>query len=59
MKRIWHHPEEPKTGKRYWRSLNQLAQTPSALEARIREFPDGVEAMKDEADAETSRRSFL
>ncbi len=59
MKRIWHHPEEPKTGKRYWRSLNQLAQTPASLEARIREFPEGVEAMKDEADAETSRRSFL
>lgn len=59
MKRIWHHPAEPKTGKRYWRSLSQLAQTPSAIEAKVREFPDGVEAMKDEADAETSRRTFL
>lgn len=59
MKRIWHHPEEPSTGKRYWRSLNQLAKTPSALEAQDREFPAGVAEMKDEADAETSRRSFL
>jgi MoCo/4Fe-4S cofactor protein with predicted Tat translocation signal len=59
MKRIWHHPPEPKTGKRYWRSLNQLAQTPSTIEAKVREFPEGVEAMKDEADAAATRRSFL
>src|SRR6187431_2157453 len=59
MKRIWHHPEEPKTGKRYWRSLNEHAKTPAALAAQDREFPAGVAEMKDEADAETSRRSFL
>lgn len=59
MKRIWHHPEAPQTGKRYWRSLNQLAETPASVEARDREFPAGVAEMKDESDAETSRRSFL
>lgn len=59
MKRIWQHPPEAKTGKRYWRSLNQLAQTPAAIEAKVREFPEGVERMTDEADAETSRRSFM
>jgi len=59
MKRIWQHPPEAKTGKRYWRSLNQLAQTPAALEAKVREFPASAEAMQDEADAETSRRSFM
>lgn len=59
MKRIWQHPDEPTTGKRYWRSLNQLAERPGTLEARVREFPDGVEAMKDESDMETSRRSFM
>ena len=59
MKRIWHHPEEPKTGKRFWRSLSQLAKTPASQEWLDREFPAGVAEMKDEADAETSRRSFL
>ena len=59
MKRIWHHPEEPKTGKRFWRSLSQLAKTPSSKEWLDREFPAGAAEMKDEADAETSRRSFL
>ncbi len=59
MKRIWQHPDEKTTGKRYWRSLNQLAERPGTLEARVREFPDGVEALKDEAEAETSRRNFI
>ena len=59
MKRIWHHPEEPKTGKRFWRSLSQLAKTPESKEWLDREFPAGAAEMKDEADAETSRRSFL
>jgi len=59
MKRIWNHPPEANTGKRYWRSLNQLAQTPAALEAKVREFPASAEAMTDEADAETSRRNFI
>jgi molybdopterin-containing oxidoreductase family iron-sulfur binding subunit len=59
MKRIWHHPEESLTGKRYWRSLNQLAETPAAVEARDREFPDGVAELKDEVEMETSRRSFI
>jgi len=28
MKRIFEHPAESLTGKRYWRSLNELADTP-------------------------------
>lgn len=59
MKRVWQHPEEPKTGKRYWRSLGEVAKTPRSQEWQEREFPDGVAEMKDEADAESSRRTFL
>ncbi len=59
MKRIFHHPEEPKTGKRYWRSLSQLAKTPASKAAMDREFKTGAAEMKDEAEAETSRRTFL
>ncbi|HEX2746866.1 MAG TPA: TAT-variant-translocated molybdopterin oxidoreductase [Verrucomicrobiales bacterium] len=59
MKRIFHHPPEPKTGKRYWRSLHQFAKTPAAQVALEREFPAGAAEMKDENEAETTRRSFL
>lgn len=59
MKRVWHHPEEPKTGRRYWRSLGQLAKTPSAVAWEEREFPEGLAEMKDEEERETSRRTFL
>ncbi|MBP7950101.1 MAG: TAT-variant-translocated molybdopterin oxidoreductase [Verrucomicrobiales bacterium] len=59
MKREVIHPEEPKTGKRYWRSLSEFAQTPEFQEKLDREFLDGQSEMKDEAEAETSRRTFL
>mgnify|MGYP003343615061 CR=1 FL=1 len=32
MKRVWQHPDEPNTGKRYWRSLGELADTPGFRE---------------------------
>src|SRR5687767_6038278 len=59
MKRIFHHPPEPKTGKRFWRSLHQFAKTPEAQVSLDREFKEGSAEMKDEGEAETSRRSFL
>lgn len=59
MKRIVIHPEEPKTGKRYWRSLSEYGRTPEFQEKLGREFMDGQSEMKDEADAEVSRRNFL
>ncbi|HWB03568.1 MAG TPA: TAT-variant-translocated molybdopterin oxidoreductase [Verrucomicrobiales bacterium] len=59
MKRIFHHPPEPKTGRRYWRSLHQFAKTPAAQVALDREFKEGAAEMKDEGEAETTRRSFL
>jgi molybdopterin-containing oxidoreductase family iron-sulfur binding subunit len=59
-KRIWQHPEVPAGEKTVsWRGLGQLEDTPAFREWMEREFPQGVAEMADEADAETSRRSFL
>ncbi|MCB2231552.1 TAT-variant-translocated molybdopterin oxidoreductase [bacterium] len=43
------------TGKEYWRSLDQLAETPQYREFLHREFPEGASEMGNE----WSRRSFL
>ena len=59
MKRVWQHPAEPTTGKRYWRSLGQLTGQESSQKWQDREFQDGAAVMKDEEEQETSRRSFL
>ena len=59
MKRVWHHPAEPTTGKRYWRSLGQLSGQETSLNWQDREFQEGAAVMKDEEELETSRRSFL
>ncbi|MFN2508499.1 MAG: TAT-variant-translocated molybdopterin oxidoreductase, partial [Chthoniobacterales bacterium] len=56
MKRVFEHPPEPKTGKRYWRSIGELSDTPEFREWLEREFPAGAAEM---ADNEWSRRSFL
>src|SRR6266516_2960614 len=56
MKRVFHHPPEPSTGKRYWRSLGELSDTPEFREWLEREFPAGVAELN---GAEWSRRSFL
>src|ERR1044072_3860882 len=56
MKRVFEHPSEPRTGKRYWRSLDELSDTPEFREWLQREFPDGAV----ELDGDYwSRRNFL
>lgn len=57
MKRIWQHPEEPKTGRRYWRSMGELEQREDFLKNLGREFPNGDELTEEER--ENSRRTFL
>jgi len=56
MKRIFEHPAESLTGKRYWRSLNELADTPEFRGWLEREFPAGAAQLEGD---EVSRRSFL
>ena len=56
MKRVFEHPPEPETGKRYWRSVGELSETPEFQDWLQREFPEGADQMKDN---EWSRRSFL
>src|SRR4029453_8522389 len=56
MKRVFHHPPEPSTGKRYWRSLGELRDTPEFREWLEREFPAGGAELN---GAEWSRRDFL
>jgi molybdopterin-containing oxidoreductase family iron-sulfur binding subunit len=59
-KRIWQHPEVPAGETTVsWRSAGQLEDTPEFREWLESEFPRGAAAMADEAEAETSRRSFL
>ncbi len=56
MKRVFQHPPEPSTGKRYWRSLGELSDTPEFRKWLEQEFPAGVAELD---GAEWSRRSFL
>ena len=56
MKRVIHHPPEPLTGRKYWRSLGELSNTPEFREWLEREFPQGSSELKDD---EWSRRGFL
>ncbi len=56
MKRIFHHPPDELTGKKYWRSLEELADTPEFRSWLQREFPDGAAEL--EMDG-VSRRNFL
>ena len=58
MKRILQHPEEPKTGKRYWRSLSEFEQEEAFARRLEREFPDGTGELSEEEVGE-SRRSFM
>src|SRR3954469_15928725 len=55
MKRVFEHPPELGGGKRYWRSVNELSDTPEFREWLEREFPNGASQLDDE----WSRRSFL
>ena len=56
MKRIFEHPPEPLTGKKYWRSLAELSDTPEFREWLEREFPAGAAELNGD---EWSRREFL
>ncbi len=58
-KRIWNHPAEQPTGRKYWRSLSELDDTPEFRTWAEREFPQGAAMMADEADAGQSRRDFM
>src|ERR1700736_2447541 len=56
MKTVFRHPPEDLTGKRYWRSLEELADTPEFQSWLEREFPTGAAEL--ELDG-VSRRNFL
>src|SRR5919201_2811888 len=56
MKRVFQHPPEAVAGRRYWRSTDELADTPEFRQWLEREFPSS--AAKLEGD-EWTRRSFL
>lgn len=57
MKRIWQHPQEPKTGRRYWRSVGELERRSEFMNKLGVEFPAGD--TMDEDERENSRRDFL
>ncbi len=56
MKRVLQHPPASLTGKRYWRSLGELSDTPEFRDWLEREFPAGAAQLEGD---EWSRRSFL
>jgi MoCo/4Fe-4S cofactor protein with predicted Tat translocation signal len=56
MKRVFEHPPEKLTGKQYWRSLDELSDTPEFRGWLEREFPSGAAQMNGD---EWSRRGFL
>ncbi len=56
MKRIFQHPSEPLNGKKYWRSLGQLSDTPEFRGWLEREFPQGASEL---SGGDVSRRNFL
>ena len=55
-KHIFHHPPESPTGRKYWRSVGQLADTAEFRGWLEREFPQGASEMD---GGEVSRRNFL
>ncbi|MHA3771117.1 TAT-variant-translocated molybdopterin oxidoreductase [Verrucomicrobiota bacterium sgz303538] len=55
-KRVFNHPPESATGKKYWRSLGQLADTSEFRGWLEREFPQGASEFN---GGDVSRRSFL
>ena len=55
MKTILKYAPAPTTGRRYWRSLDELADTPEFKEWLHREFPQGAS----ELDETVTRRHFL
>jgi len=55
MKNLNHNSSPAVTGRRYWRSLDELADTPEFKDWLHREFPSGASEMEDAP----SRRHFL
>src|SRR5881628_29872 len=56
MKRVFQHPPEPTSGRRYSRSTAELADTPEFREWLEREFPSSAAQLNGD---EWCRRSFL
>src|SRR5207253_6393697 len=56
MKRVFQHPPEPLTGKKYWRSLGEYSNSPQFREWLEREFPAGASEVSED---EWSRRDFM
>ena len=56
MKRVFHHPPEPTTGKHYWRGLGEYSNSPEFRRWLEREFPAGAAELNGN---EWSRRDFL
>ena len=56
MKNLNNHSSAPVTGRRYWRSLDELADTPEFKDWLHREFPAGASEMVQDGQ---SRRQFL
>ena len=56
MKRVFHHPPVPATGRKYWRSLEEFADTPEFRARLEQEFPQGASEFQRD---ELSRRSFM
>jgi MoCo/4Fe-4S cofactor protein with predicted Tat translocation signal len=56
MKRIFKHPPAPATGRKYWRSLEEFADTPAFRAKLAQEFPRGAAELEGD---ELSRRSFM
>lgn len=55
-KRVFIHPKEEAGGRKYWRSLGQLQDTPEFRGWLEREFPQGASELK---GGEVSRRAFM
>jgi MoCo/4Fe-4S cofactor protein with predicted Tat translocation signal len=56
MKRVFNHPAAPATGRKYWRSLEEFADTPEFRARLEREFPQGAAEL---AGTEVTRRGFV
>ncbi len=56
MKRVFHHPPEPPTGKHYWRTLGEYSDSPEFRQWLEREFPQGAAELNGD---EWSRRDFM